>query len=553
MHIKKKLSVLSSVLVMGVLLTTGCGGSSEGGSNSKGGQAEPSDVMKNHSARKAITMAIDKENFVDVILNNGSVPANYFVPKNLAHDESKKDYRDIVGDLGYSQDDEKAVEEWEKAKEEIGFDTVTLDMVLSDTESNRKLGEYVQSELSILEGLNVEIKQMPYKQVTQAHSKGDFHISFNGWGPDYPDPLTYLATFTEGQMYAVATGYESDEYNNIINKAKNSNSTKEAWDIYKEAEKVLLEDAYLAPMYQRGVSFLQKDYVKDITIANFGPKYSYKWADIDKDEKVYNTVNTADITSLDAAKIRDTLSREVTLNVMEGLVRMDKDLNTVPGVAIEWQSSEEGKTWTFKLREDSYWNNGKRVTAHDFEYSFKRTLTPTIACENSSVFYDIVGAQDYNMGKNDDMDSVGVKALDDNTLEIKLVRPVPYFDKLMCHPIFSPQNKEFVEEKGDAFGTSIEDTLFNGPFILDTWKLEDQYSMSKNTNYWDKDAVKLEKVHTKIVKDNNTLLNLYETGNIDRVGLTSENVDKYKGSNEFGVEMDSITYFLMLNGNNYDE
>ncbi|MGL5756477.1 MAG: ABC transporter substrate-binding protein [Paraclostridium sp.] len=548
MHLKRKASALVSVFVVGCLFNVGCTSTGSSKGNVEGNSDE---VMANLSARKAIAMAVDKDNFVDVILNNGSTTANYFVPKRLAIDENQKDYRDYVGDVAYIHDDEKAKEEWEKAKEEIGFDKVTLEMVLSDSESNRKLGEYVQSELSILDGLSVEIKQMPYKQVTEAHAKGEFDVSFNGWGPDYPDPLTYLGTLSTGQIYGVATGYESKEYNDILNKAKNSPTTKEAWELFAKAEKLLLDDAYVSPMYQRGVSYLQKDYVKDIAVATFGPKYSYKWADVEKDEKVLNIVNSSDITSLDAAKIRDTLSREVTLNVMEGLVRMDKDLNVVPGVAKEWEKSEDGKTWTFKLRDDAYWNNGEKVTAHDFEYSFKRTLTPSTACENTSVFYDIVGAEDYNMGKNDDINSIGVKALDDNTLEIKLIRPVIYFDKLMCHPIFSPQNQKFVEEKGSEFGTSIENTLFNGPFTLSTWKLEDQYSMEKNKNYWDKEVVKLDKVHTKIVKDNNTLLNLYETGNIDRVALTSENVDKYKDSDEFGVEMDCITYFLMLNGGNH--
>ena len=549
MHLKRKISALASIFIIGGSIV-GCSRGSTSSSNG-GGEANPDDVMANVNARKAISMAIDKENFVESILNNGSTVADYFVPQRLALNESQEDYRAFAGNLSLTHDDEKAKEEWEKAKEEVGFDTVKLEMVLSDTEMNRKLGEYVQSEVSILDGLTVEIKQMPYKQVTQAHAKGDFDISFNGWGPDYPDPLTYLGTFSTGQIYGVATGYESKEYNDLLNKAKNTTTTKEAWELYKEAEKVLLEDAYLSPIYQRGVAYLQKGYVKDVVIANFGPKYSYKWADVDKDEKVLNITNSADITSLDAAKIRDTLSREVTLNVMEGLVRMDKDMNTVPGVAKEWEMSEDGKTWTFKLREDAKWSNGEAVTANDFEYSFKRTLTPAIACENTSVFYDIVGAEDYNMGKKDDKDSVAVKAIDDYTLEIKLVRPVTYFDKLMCHPIFSPQNQKFVEEKGDAFGTSIEDTLFNGPFELTSWKMEDQYSMDKNHNYWDKDAVKLEKVHTKIVKDNNTALNLYETGNIDRVTLTSDQVDKYKNSEEFGTELDSITYFLMLNANNH--
>ncbi|RDY27016.1 hypothetical protein CHL78_011145 [Romboutsia weinsteinii] len=540
MHFKKRVSILSGLFILGAIFSVGC--------SSSGSVANPDEVMENLSARKAIAMAVDKDTFVDVILNNGSTVADYFVPKRLALDENQKDYRDFAGNMGYEQDDEKAKEEWAKAKEELGFDKVTLDMVLYDTDMNKRLGEYVQSELSILDGLEITIKQMPAKQVMQAHSKGEFNISFNGWGPDYPDALTYLNTFATGQMYGVATNYEGKEYNELLEKGKNSATTEESWETYAQAEKLLLEDAYLSPIYQKGVSYLQKEYVSGIAIATFGPKYSYKWADVDKDEKVFRVSNTADITSLDAAKIKDTLSREVTLNVMEGLVRMDGDLNAVPGMATKWETSENGKTWTFHLRKDAKWSNGEKVTANDFEFSFKRTLDPNTGCENASVFYDIVGAQDFNLGKSTDKDSVGVKAIDDYTLQIDLVRPVNYFDKLVCHPIFSPQNQKFVEEKGDAFGTTIEDTLFNGPFVLSTWKMEDQYSMVKNKDYWDKDTVKLETVYTKVVKDGNSDMNLYEGGEIDRVNLTAEQVDKYKDSPELKTDLECVTYFLMLNG-----
>lgn len=546
MHLKKKFSIISGLLLVGGVVLTGC-------TSSSSVEANPDEVMANLSARKAISMAVDKDNFVDVILNNGSTVANYFVPKRLALDENQNDYRDFAGDMGYVQDDEKAKEEWKKAKEEIGFDNVKLDLVLYDTEMNKKLGEYVQAELSILDGLEVIIKQMPSKQVNQAHSSGDFHLSFNGWGPDYPDPLTYLATYGTGQMYGVATGYESKEYNDILDTAKNSTTTKQSWEEYAKAEKLLLDDAYVSPIYQKGVSYLQKEYVSGIAIATFGPKYSYKWADVDKDEKVFRVSNTADITTLDNAKIKDTLSREVCLNVMEGLVRMDADLKASPAMAQTWESSEDGKTWTFNIRKDAKWSNGDSVTAHDFEFAFKRTLNPETACENASVFYDIVGAKDYNLGKSNDVNSVGIKAIDDYTLVIDLVRPVNYFDKLMCHPIFSPQNQKFVEEKGDKFGTTLEDTLFNGPFILTSWKMEDQYSMEKNQNYWDKDVVKLDKIHTKVIKDGNSDMNLYEGNELDRVNLTAEQVDRYKDSPELKTDLDCITYFLMLNGGKFNK
>lgn len=546
MLFKKRISILSSIVIIGSLIG-GCNMDKE----SKSINSE--ELMANTNARKAILMAIDKEDFVDVILNDGSTVADYFVPRRLATDENQNDYRDYAGNLAYDSNDEKAKEEWKKAKDELGFETVNLDIVLSDNEVNKKLGEYVQEELSILDGINVKIKQVPFKQLLDSQDKGEFDISFGGWGPDYPDPLTYLATFANNSSYGESVGYNSKEYEELLEKGKNSKTTDESWKYYKEAEKLLLEDAYLSPVYQRGVSYLQKNYVSGIVVSNFGPKYSYKWADVDKDDKTLNISSTADITILDGAKIKDALTREITLNVMEGLVRLDKDLNVVGGVAKDWNTSEDGKTWTFNIRDDAKWSNGEKITAHDFEYSFKRTLTPETGCENSSVFYDIVGAEDYNLSKNKDMNSVGVKAIDDSTLEINLIRPVPYFDKLLSHPIFAPQNQAFVEEKGELFGTSIENTLFNGPYILSGWKMEDQYNMKKNDNYWDKESVKLETINTKVVKDSNAALNLYQAGEIDRTNLAAEQVDKYKDSEEFGTELDCVTYFLLLNAENREK
>lgn len=548
MHIKKRVSVFASFILLLSSLSVGCSSTS----TSSDSEVNSSDVMSNLSARKAIIMAIDKNGFIDTILNDGSVEADYFVPSQLALDNEDRDYRDIVGNLAYEEDDEKAKLEWEKAKEEIGFDKVELELVLSDTDMHKKLGEYIQSELTILEGMTVTIKQMPAKQVFDSQDKGDFDISMSGWGPDYPDPLTYLDTFSKGQVFAKATGYDNQEFNDLLSKGKNSKTTDEAWESYSKAEKILIEDAYLSPVYQKGITYLEKDYVKDIGVANFGPKYSYKWSDVEKESKVLNVSNNADITTLDGSKIQDTLSREVTLNVMESLVRLDNDLKVVPGIAKDWTVSEDGLKWTFKLRDDALWSNGEKITAEDFEYSFKRTLDPETKGENSAVFFDIVGAEDFNLGKNTDRDSVGVNAIDENTLEIELVRPVPYFDRLMCHPIFAPQNQAFIEDKGDAYGTSVENTLFSGPFILSKWKMEDQYTMEKNPYYWDKESVKLDIINTKIVKDNNAALNLYEAGEIDRVNLTAEQVDKYKDSKELGTIIDSNTYSLLFNVKNHN-
>ncbi|WP_306811763.1 peptide ABC transporter substrate-binding protein [Paraclostridium bifermentans] len=353
----------------------------------------------------------------------------------------------------------------------------------------------------------------------------------------------------KGVSYASNTGYKSDEYNKLVNEAKAMPEQNESWKKFAEAEKLMLEDAYIAPLIQSGMAYMQKEYVSDMFKFPTVP-WSYKWADVDKEKKQLNLISTSDIPTIDPSKATDTVSFEVMTNTMEGLVRIDKENKAIPGIAESWETSEDGLTWTFKLRKDAKWSNGDEVTAKDFEYSWKRTLNPETASQYGFIMHDIVGAKEYNLGENKDPDSVGVKAIDDYTLEVKLVRPVTYFDKLMAFGVYLPQNQKFVESQGDTFGTTAKSTLYNGPFTLSEWKIEDHYSMTKNPTYWDNSAVKLDEINTKIVKDANSALNLYETDAIDRVGVTSENVDKYKDSKEFKTMKDSSTYFLQINAGN---
>ncbi|MGL5749236.1 MAG: ABC transporter substrate-binding protein [Paraclostridium sp.] len=356
----------------------------------------------------------------------------------------------------------------------------------------------------------------------------------------------------KGVSYAPNTGYASDEYNKLVDEAKALPDQNESWAKFAEAEKLMLEDAYIAPLIQSGEAYMMKDTVSGLYKHSTVP-WTYKWADIAKDNKEINVISSADIPTIDPSKATDTVSFEVMTNTMEGLVRIDESGSAVPGIAETWETSEDGKTWTFKLRKDAKWSNGDSVTAKDFEYSWKRTLDPATASQYGFIMHDIVGAKEFNLGENTDANSVGVKALDDYTLEVKLVRPVTYFDKLMAFGSYLPQNQKFVEAQGDKFGTTAESTLYNGPFMLTDWKIEDQYSMSKNPTYWDASAVKLEKVNTKIVKDANAGINLYETDQIDRVGVSSENVDKYKDSPDFKTIKVASTYFLQINAGNPQE
>ncbi|CEO10079.1 ABC transporter substrate-binding protein [Paraclostridium sordellii] len=549
MVLRKKLALLFALSSSGILALTGCSNTGSSGDNSGSSKsADPYAVLANENARKAIVMSIDTPQISDVILNNGSKSVSFVTPESLAFTKEGKDYREVAGDMGYKPNDEEAKKAWEKAKEELGFDNVTIELLSYEGEAGRKTAEFIQSELnSNLEGINVEIKQQPLKQKLELATKGDYHIDLNGWSADYPDPLTFLDIFTSQGMYAQRLSYSNTEYDKLIEEAKNAETPEESFKKYGEAEKLFLDEAYTAPLYQVGKSILQKDYVKDIVRYTYGSPESYKWADVDKANKELNLTLAGDIPTLDVSKASDMDSFYMITNTMEGLTRVDAKGIATPAMAESWEQSEDGKTWTFKIRKDAKWSNGDPVTAKDFEYSWKRTLNPETASQYGYVMYDIEGASDYNNGKVDNADNVGVKALDDNTLQVKLNRRVNYFDQLMSFCLFFPQNQKFVEAQPDKIGTTAENTVYNGPFTMSTWKMADLCVLSKNDNYWDKDTVKLNKVNLKVVKDPNAAVNLYETGGIDVVGLTSENVDKYKDSKEFMTTKKAETYFLLLN------
>lgn len=545
MIFKKKISCSLLVILMSTIGLYGCEGKDLGKQD-----IESKELLKNKDARLAITMAIDKEKITNVILNNGSSPVNYYTPEGLAIDNHGKDYRDIAGNRGNDYDLKEAKEHWEKAKEDLNFKNVTIEVLTSDAESSKRVGEFFQNQLQTnLDGLKVELKQVPFKQKQQLESEGDYDLVYSSWVADYPDPLTFLETFTTNGKFGKNSGYDSKEYNALIEEGKNATSISESWNKYAKAEEILLRDAFLMPLFQSSSAYIQKPYVDGITIIPYGAKYAYKWAKAE-DKNELNLTSNSDIPSLDMSKATDSLSFSVANNVMEGLVRVNNDGEIVEGIAKEWKSSEDKKTWTFYLRKDAVWSNGDPVTAKDFEFGFKRTLNPKTASQYGFIMYDIVGAENYNIGKTTDSNSIGIKAIDNYTLEVKLNRPVNYFDRLMSFPVFFPQNEKFVKEQGDKFGTTEKTTLYNGPFTLTKWKLDDVYIMTKNQGYWDKNTIRLEYVNTKIVKEGTADVNLYENGDVDFIEISNEFIDKYKDSIEFSTSKNATTFFMLINGNN---
>lgn len=264
------------------------------------------------------------------------------------------------------------------------------------------------------------------------------------------------------------------------------------------------------------------------------------------EEQVLNLLDSSDIPSLNPTLATDAVSFNVLNNVNEGLYRMDEEDNPTPGIAESHEVSEDGKTYTFKLREGATWSNGEPVTANDFEYAWKEVLNPDNASQYAYVMSIIEGAEAYNTGEGE-RDAVGVKALDEQTLEVKLTAPAEYFLGLTSFGVFMPKLESFDTEQGENFGTSAETTLYNGPFKLESWEREQGWKMVKNDDYWDADAVKLDEINVKVVKEVSTGVNLYENGDVDRTGLTSELVAQYQDNEDFSTIVEPTIFYLQFN------
>ncbi|BCD02814.1 oligopeptide-binding protein oppA (plasmid) [Bacillus cereus] len=277
-------------------------------------------------------------------------------------------------------------------------------------------------------------------------------------------------------------------------------------------------------------------------------KNTAKATDKNETKQSINLPYIAEIPTMDVTKATDSESMNVMRNVFEGLYTLGEDNKLIPGVAQSYDVSEDKKTYTFHLRE-SKWSNGTPVTAADFAFSWKRAVNPDTAAEYAFLFFDIKNAKRIN-SKELPVDELGVKAIDDKTLEVQLEQPVPYFIELTTFATFLPINEKHFESQGKQYGLEASKLVYNGAFTLDNWKHEQGFQLKKNPNYWDSKTVKLDEINFDIVKDKSTEINLYESGQLDRVGLTGEFVDKYRKNPDFKERSEVTVQFLRMNQKN---
>jgi len=225
-------------------------------------------------------------------------------------------------------------------------------------------------------------------------------------------------------------------------------------------------------------------------------------------------VNSAEVETLDPAYVTDQVSMRVSESLFEGLCRVSADGKPEAACAERWEISEDKKIYTFHLRQGLKWSNGDAVTATDFVRSWERVLNPATAADYASQLYPLVNASAYHSGDLKDFTQVGVKALDDRTLQTTLENPIPYWLDLAAFLTLAPVHVPTLEKFGDQW-MKPDYIVTNGPYRIKSWRIDEHIRLVRNADYWDKENVKMHTVDVLPISDANTALNYFLTEQAD--------------------------------------
>ncbi len=228
------------------------------------------------------------------------------------------------------------------------------------------------------------------------------------------------------------------------------------------------------------------------------------------------------------------------------LLNVDKDNKIIPGAAEKWETSEDGLTWTFYLREGLKWSDGSPLTAKDFVYSWKRVADPATAAPYGETVLGMVKGFDEAAGGNPD--ALAVSAPNDTTFVVELSNPCAYFASLAAFATLSPVQQATIEANGDAWATKPEAYIGNGPFYISEWVPSSYILFTKNPNYRDPDSIKLDSIKLLLIEDSNASYAAYKTGEAMMIkDVPTAEIPSLQGKDDFYIDPLLGTYYLDLN------
>lgn len=265
-------------------------------------------------------------------------------------------------------------------------------------------------------------------------------------------------------------------------------------------------------------------------------------------EKVFKYATNTEPTTFDLTKGNSIGDNEIQHAISEGLTR-NTGGNVTPGIAESWDISEDGCVYTFHLR-DAKWSDGQPITAGDFVYSWQRLVDPAVSSPYAW-YLDTIGVKNAAGVNSGELapEELGIKAIDDKTLEITLDRPMAVLlSALGMQTNLNPLRKDIVEQYGDEFAATADKNVYSGPFVLTSTE-NNLYVFEKNPEFWDADNIKLDRVELNYIEKADTALGLYESGELDYVRLDNAVVENYKDNPDYGIYLNGNVDYCYINPN----
>lgn len=263
-------------------------------------------------------------------------------------------------------------------------------------------------------------------------------------------------------------------------------------------------------------------------------------------EKILSVQIGPDPETIDPALNSAVDGGNMILHSFECLLTVDENGALAPGQAESWETSEDGLTWTFHLRDGLKWSDGSDLTANDFVYSWKRVCDPMTAAPYAETVLGMVAG--YDKAIEGDLDALQVVATDDKTLVVTLANNCPYFGSLAAFATLSPVQQATIEANGDAWATTAETYVSNGTFYVSEWVPGSYIMMSKNPYYWNADAIKLDKIKFNLMEDSNAAYSAYQTGEVLMIkDVPTEEIPTLREQDDFYVDTIMGTYYISLN------
>jgi oligopeptide transport system substrate-binding protein len=345
-----------------------------------------------------------------------------------------------------------------------------------------------------------------------------------GWVMDYSDPENMLNVVFHPDSPFQYTFWDDERFRELVDQAMLEFDFATRNALWQEAEKIMLDDyAAVMPIFHYDRNALLLPEIEAVFPPFGSPPYKH-WR-LPEGQTTMRVAIPTEPPTLDVNTATDTTSHQIQHQIMDALYEYDGEGLIQPAGAVSYEVSEDGLVYTIQLRDGATWSDGEPVTAQHYVDGIIRLLKPETAAEYAWLMYPVAGSEAFNTGETDDPTTVGVRAIDDMTLEITLEQAASYFDTVLAFSTTYPVRLDVIEQYGETWAEP-GNFVGNGAYLLTEWAHEDYVAVEKNPDYWDAENVTIERVEFPIIVENATALAAYERGELDVGAYPSEELPR---------------------------